>query len=190
VLGGVVWGGVRGLALVAVAATVAGCGLFRGGHRPAGGGLEARRLMVPVAGVPPSQVTNTFDASRDGGRRRHNALDIFAPVGTPVLAADEGVVLALRSNHLGGRVIYATDPERRFVYYYAHLSGYHPTLAVGRRVARGDVIGYVGTTGNADPRFPHLHFQVMLFPPDQKWWNGTPVNPLPYFARAGRSVTP
>jgi murein DD-endopeptidase MepM/ murein hydrolase activator NlpD len=146
--------------------------------------------MVPVAGVTPSKITDTFNAPRDGGRRRHNALDILAPIGTPVLSADDGVVLALRSNRLGGRVIYAADPSRRFVYYYAHLSRYHPSLGPGQSLRRGEVIGYVGATGNADPRVPHLHFQVMAFPPDNRWWTGTPIDPLPYLASPGRQVRP
>src|SRR5262249_56179675 len=120
--------------------------------------------MVPVAGVAPSKITDTFDAPRDGGRRRHNALDILAPIGTPVLSADDGVVLALRSNRLGGQVIYAADPDRRFVYYYAHLSRYQPSLAAGQSLRRGQVIGYVGATGNPDPPRPHLHFHLITFP--------------------------
>jgi murein DD-endopeptidase MepM/ murein hydrolase activator NlpD len=183
----VVRGGTCELVLVAMAVAVAGCGIR---YRSSGTGLAARRLMVPVAGVAPSKIPDTFNAPRDGGRRRHNALDILAPIGTPVLSADDGVVLALRSNRLGGRVIYAADPSRRFVYYYAHLSGYHPSLGPGRALRRGDVIGYVGATGNADPRVPHLHFQVMAFPPDDRWWTGTPIDPLPYLASPGRQVTP
>jgi murein DD-endopeptidase MepM/ murein hydrolase activator NlpD len=179
-------GGGRWICILACAGLVAGCSL-RGHRRATDAGLRARRLMVPVAGVAPSQVQDTFNAPRDGGVRRHHALDIFAPVGTPVLSADDGVVLAVKRNRLGGLVIYATDPERRFVYYYAHLSRYQPDLTRGRRVGRGEVIGYVGTTGNADPRWPHLHFQVMLHPGDERYWNGTPIDPLPYFASAGRS---
>jgi len=180
--------GTGGLVLVAMAVAVTACG-FRH-HRSPTTDLGARRLMVPVAGVAPSKLTDTFNAPRDGGRRRHNALDILAPIGTPVLSADDGVVLALRSNRLGGRVIYATDPARRFVYYYAHLSRYHPSLGPGQALRRGDVIGYVGATGNADPRVPHLHFQVMAFPPDNRWWTGTPIDPLPYLASPGRQVRP
>ncbi len=142
--------------------------------------------MVPVAGVAPADVHDSFNAPRDGGARRHHAIDIFAPVGTPVLSADDGVVLAVKRNRLGGLVIYATDPGRRFVYYYAHLSRYRPDLARGQRVGRGEVIGYVGTTGNADPRSPHLHFQVMLHPGGDRYWDGMPIDPLPYFASAGR----
>jgi peptidoglycan LD-endopeptidase LytH len=187
---GVVRCGMRVVGLVAIAMAVAGCGLFRSRHHAASSDLGSRRLMVPVAGVAPSRLTDTFDAPRDGGRRRHNALDILAPMGTPVVSADDGVVLALRSNRLGGHVIYATDPARRFVYYYAHLSRYQPSLAPGQSLRRGDVIGYVGATGNADPRWPHLHFQVMAFPPDDRWWTGIPIDPLRYFASPGRTVTP
>lgn len=146
--------------------------------------------MVPVAGVAPAQLADTFNAPRDGGRRKHLALDIMAPHGTPVLAADDGEVLAVKTNRLGGLVVYATDPDRRFVYYYAHLSGWHPETVPGRRLSRGDVLGYVGSTGNADPRAPHLHFQVRVYAPDDRYWTGPPVNPLACFARPGRRVTP
>ena len=133
--------------------------------------------MVPVAGVAPSEVQDTFNAPRDGGARRHHALDIFAPVGTPVLSADDGVVLAMKNNRLGGLVIYATDPERRFVYYYAHLNAYREGIGKGTRLARGQVIGYVGTTGNAPKNTPHLHFAVYRLTPEKHWWEGTPIDP-------------
>jgi len=171
-----------GAAVAAVA--LAGCAILRG-ERDVGAALAARRLMVPVAGVRPSDVPDTFDAPRDGGTRRHGALDIPAPRGTPVVAADEGVVLAVRQNRLGGRVVYATDPDRRFVYYYAHLDRQRDGLRPGTRLARGDVIGAVGSTGNADRREPHLHFQVMVFPGDGAWWEGRPVDPRPYLAVPG-----
>jgi len=174
--------------VVALALALAGCSLHARRRTPQAG-LGARQLMVPVAGVSATRIQDTFNAPRDRGRRAHHALDIFAPIGTPVLAADDGVVLALRRNRLGGRVMYAADPGRRFVYYYAHLSGYHPSMAPGRRLARGEVIAYVGATGNADPRFPHLHFQVMAFPPDDRWWTGMPIDPLPYFTYPGRTVS-
>jgi murein DD-endopeptidase MepM/ murein hydrolase activator NlpD len=180
------WGGGRWICILACAGLIAGCSALRGHRHGTDSGLRARRLMVPVAGVAPTEVRDSFDAPRDGGARRHHAIDIFAPVGTPVLSADDGVVLAVKHNRLGGLVIYATDPDRRFVYYYAHLSRYQADLTSGRRLGRGEVIGYVGTTGNADPRWPHLHFQVMLHPGDERWWTGTPIDPLPYFASAGR----
>jgi murein DD-endopeptidase MepM/ murein hydrolase activator NlpD len=173
----------RGVVTVAVATLLAGCSLFR---RDDVAALRSRELMVPVAGVRPEDVPDTFDDSRSGGRR-HLALDILAPRGTPVVAADEGVVLALRENRRGGLTVYATDPERRFVYYYAHLDHYRAGLRRGDRIARGELLGYVGTTGNADRHEPHLHFQVMRFPDDGRWWDGTPIDARCCFARAGRA---
>jgi murein DD-endopeptidase MepM/ murein hydrolase activator NlpD len=165
--------------------TLAGCSLFRGRGRSAQGELCARKLMVPVAGVSPARVPDTFNAPRDGGRRRHLAIDILAPHGTPVLAADDGVVLAVKTNRLGGRVIYTTDPYRHFVYYYAHLQSWQPGTTPGQRIARGDVLGYVGSSGNADARSPHLHFQVRIYSPDDRYWTGPPLNPRACFARPG-----
>jgi murein DD-endopeptidase MepM/ murein hydrolase activator NlpD len=142
--------------------------------------ILGRGLLVPVAGVAVSQLTDTFDEGRDGGRV-HRALDILAPRGTPVLAADDGRVLRVRPNTLGGNTVYATDPEGRVVYYYAHLDAYQPGLAEGATIARGDVLGIVGTTGNAPKDTPHLHFQVMSMPPDGKYWDGDAINPYPLF---------
>ena len=107
--------------------------------------LQERMLMVPVAGVQLAQLHDTFNEKRGGGRT-HRALDILAPRGTPVLAADEGVVLSVRSNKLGGRTVYMLDPARRLVYYYAHLDRWADGLAEGQTLAKGDVIGYVGTS--------------------------------------------
>ncbi len=147
--------------------------------------LRARQLMVPVAGVEPHRLVDTFHASRDGGARTHRAIDIMAPRGTPVLAADDGRVLRVSSNRLGGLTIYAIDDEERFVYYYAHLDRYRDGLRAGTRIARGEVIGYVGSTGNASASAPHLHFQAMRYRPD-RYWDGEAVNPLPYLAIGGR----
>jgi murein DD-endopeptidase MepM/ murein hydrolase activator NlpD len=141
--------------------------------------------MVPVEGVEPARVPDTFAAARDG-ERLHHAVDIRAPRGTPVLAADDGSVLSLRTNALGGLTIYAIDGDRRFVYYYAHLDRYRDGLADGMLLAKGDVIGYVGTTGNAPPETPHLHFQVMRWPDDGKYWMGVPLDPRPHFVRRGQ----
>jgi peptidoglycan LD-endopeptidase LytH len=179
-----------GLAVLVAVAMLAGCSLTRRRQPSVYDALQARRLMVPVAGVAPAQLTDNFNAPRGHGTRRHLALDILAPHGTPVLAADDGEVLAVKTNQLGGRVVYATDPGRRFVYYYAHLSRWHPDTVPGRRVERGDVLGYVGTTGNARGRAPHLHFQVRMYSPDGRYWTGPPLNPLACFARPGRRVTP
>jgi putative YhbY family RNA-binding protein len=146
--------------------------------------LQGRELMVPVAGIAPTRIADTFDAPRDGGRR-HRAVDIMAPRGTPVLAADSGRVHRMRSSALGGITIYATDPGERFVYYYAHLDHYREGLAEGASVAKGEVLGYVGTTGNAPPDTPHLHFQVMRIREARRWWDGIPVDPRPHFAFSG-----
>jgi len=146
--------------------------------------LRERGLMVPVLGVSPWQIPDTFDARRDGGRR-HDAQDILAPRGTPVLAADDGTILRIGTNALGGRVIWAADSERRFTFYYAHLDHYARDLREGQAVRRGDVIGYVGTTGNAPPDTPHLHFQVMRMLDEKRYSSGPPFNPLSFFTTPG-----
>jgi murein DD-endopeptidase MepM/ murein hydrolase activator NlpD len=142
--------------------------------------LLARVLAIPVAGKTVDRLQDTFDEGRDGGRV-HRALDILAPRGTPVLAADSGRILRVKSNALGGNTIYATDPQERIVYYYAHLDAYQRGLTEGLVVARGDTLGFVGTTGNAPKDTPHLHFQVMRMPPDGKYWDGEAINPYPLF---------
>jgi peptidoglycan LD-endopeptidase LytH len=129
-------------------------------------------IIIPVAGVRVADIQDSFDAPRDG-ERRHNAIDILAPRGTPILAA------RLSTNELGGITIYASGGADRYVFYYAHLERYHASMSVGRHVARGDTIGFVGTTGNAPKDVPHLHFQVMRMPEDGKYWNGEPINPYP-----------
>lgn len=145
--------------------------------------LVGRALVVPVAGVEVSRLRDSFQAGRDGGARQHNAIDIMAGHGTPVLAADSGRILRLGRSALGGITIYATDPEERLVYYYAHLSGYREGVAEGMSVARGDTIGFVGSSGNASPDAPHLHFQVMRMPAERRnYWNGEPINPYPALA--------
>ncbi len=151
--------------------------------------LRLRMLMVPVAGVRPEQVHDSFLDPRSGGRV-HHAVDILAPRGTPILAADDGRVLRLRRNTLGGITIYAVDPADRYVYYYAHLERYARGLAEGQTVTKGQIIGYVGTTGDAPPNVPHLHFQMMRRPNAVRWWDGPPVDPKPYLALPGRPLAP
>lgn len=149
--------------------------------------LRARQLTVPVAGVDPSHIHDSFGDERDGGARTHRAIDILAPRGTPVLAADDGIVLRLSTSTLGGITIYAADPAERMVYYYAHLERYRSGLAQGDLLTKGDTIGYVGTTGNAPKNVPHLHFQVMRMPADPRsYWNGEPINPYPILREAAR----
>ena len=164
------------------------------GRRPAGGDarvpneiegalLVAKHLIVPVEGVDPARLRDSYDAPR--GERVHSAVDILAPRGTPVLSADSGRVFRLRRNPAGGITVYALDPEEQFVYYYAHLERYREGLAEGMTLAQGDVLGYGGTTGNAPPNTPHLHFQMMRYRGDGKWWDLEPINPLPWLGRAG-----
>ncbi|MFL5579515.1 MAG: M23 family metallopeptidase [Gemmatimonadaceae bacterium] len=148
--------------------------------------LDERHLMVPVDGVRAARVPDSFNEPRAGGRV-HAAVDILAPKGTPVLAADDGRVIRLRSNAAGGITIYAVDADERFIYYYAHLDHYRDGLAEGMKVAKGEVIGYVGTTGNAPKDTPHLHFQVMLHSEGSaaRWWDGPPLDPRPFFRMDG-----
>jgi peptidoglycan LD-endopeptidase LytH len=172
--------------LALLAGLVAGCALIRGREPTVTETLRTRQLMVPVAGISPDEVPANFGAPRGGGRI-HGAVDIPAPRGTPVLSADDGRVLRLQRNRKGGLTIYATDTTERFVYYYAHLEAYGRGLAKGTPLARGQVIGFVGTTGNADLREPHLHFQVMARRNDGRQWSGEPIDPRPSFAIPGRA---
>ena len=171
--------------LALLACQVAGCSLPPGGEPNLGSALRARQLMVPVAGVSPGQVPDNFRAPR-GGARIHGAVDIPAPRGTPVLSADDGRVLRLQRNRKGGLTIYATDESEHFIYYYAHLDAYSHGLAKDTRLVRGQVIGFVGTTGDAHRREPHLHFQLMVRPSDGRSWDGHAIDPRPYFTSAGR----
>jgi len=145
--------------------------------------LAARRLLMPVQGFDALKLHDNFDEMR-GGARRHEALDIMASRGTPVVAVDDGVITKLFRSVAGGITIYQFDAGEKFVYYYAHLDRYRDGLREGQAVQRGDVIGYVGSTGNAPAGAPHLHFAIFLLGPEKRWWRGTPVNPYPYLAGA------
>lgn len=134
-------------------------------------------MIIPVQGISASQLRDTYSESR--GTRRHDAIDIPAPRGTPVLAAIDGKLLKLFSSKPGGLMVYASDPLDRFVMMYGHLDRYADGLAEGMDLRRGQVIGYVGTTGNAPPNTPHLHFAIGRGRPSRSWWKGTPVNPFP-----------
>jgi peptidoglycan LD-endopeptidase LytH len=147
--------------------------------------LRSRGLMVPVLGVYPDRVPDTFYAGRSGGRT-HRASDIMAPRGTPVLSADSGRILRLDHNKLGGTTLFATDPGGRLVYYYAHLDRYEPTARAGAPLHKGEVIGYVGSTGDASPNAPHLHFQVMRYDDPRRWWDGAPIDAHAFFTIAGQ----
>lgn len=147
--------------------------------------LRSRKMMVPVHGVRPSQLQDTYNAKRSGGRT-HNALDVMVRRGTPVVSADDGVVRRISTNPLGGRTVYVVDHAQRFVHYYAHLDEYARGLREGQRIRRGDLIGTVGTTGNAPRNAPHLHYQLLRYADARMWWTGEPVNPLPYLTRRGK----
>lgn len=141
---------------------------------------EPPALLLPVQGVTASELRDTFGDGRDGGQRGHEAIDILAPTGTPVLAVDDGRIVKLFLSQPGGITVYQFDPSGRFAYYYAHLERYADGLAEGQAVRRGSVIGYVGATGNARPDAPHLHFAIFRLGPEKQWWQGEPVNPFPY----------
>ncbi|GGY42235.1 M23 family metallopeptidase [Pseudoduganella albidiflava] len=138
-------------------------------------------LLLPVAGVSPREVTDTFNQPR-GTERQHQALDIPAPKGTPVLAVADGKIVKLFTSKPGGLTVYQFDPSEKYAYYYAHLDSYAPELKEGNTIRRGQMIGYVGVTGNSDPNAPHLHFAIFELKADKKWWEGTPINPYPYLA--------
>ncbi|MBC7990747.1 MAG: peptidoglycan DD-metalloendopeptidase family protein [Luteimonas sp.] len=135
-------------------------------------------LIVPVSGVAPSQLSDTFGDAR-GSERAHEALDIMAPTGTPVLAVADGSVEKLFDSKQGGLTIYQFEPSGRYAYYYAHLQSFAPGLAEKKAIRQGEVIGYVGSTGNASPAAPHLHFAIFVLGPERQWWKGTPINPYP-----------
>lgn len=141
------------------------------------------RLVVPVAGVRREALVDTWGQSRAGGARAHEAIDIMARRGTPVLAAADGTVEKLFQSVRGGTAIYIRSPDRRWIYYYAHLDGYAPGLAERQRVWAGDRLGFVGSTGDASPNAPHLHFAIERAAPGDGWWQGRAVNPYPLLRR-------
>jgi murein DD-endopeptidase MepM/ murein hydrolase activator NlpD len=141
--------------------------------------VDAADLLLPVAGIQASQLQETFQDRRGGGERAHEALDIMAPRGTPVLAAIDGTVEKLFESVPGGTTIYEFDQARTHAYYYAHLDRYAAGLAEGQQLHRGDVIGYVGSTGNASENAPHLHFAIFVLGPEKHWWQGVAIDPYP-----------
>ena len=140
-------------------------------------------IGLPIAGLKAKDIQDTYDQRRDG-TRPHEATDILAPRGTPVLAVDSGTIKKLFTSKPGGLTVYQFDPASVYCYYYAHLDHYAENLKEGMAVNRGDVIGYVGTTGNAPANTPHLHFAIFKIGPQKRWWEGTPVNPYPFLMEA------
>ena len=156
-------------------------------RRPAAGGTagEAAGVTIPVQGVRAENLKDNFADARTG--HMHGALDIMAPRGTPVLAAVDGRIRKLFISKAGGITIYEADMADAMMYYYAHLDHYAPGLVEGKVLRRGDIIGYVGTTGNAPANAPHLHFAISVLPPTKEWWKGDAINPYPILT--GRGVT-
>ena len=137
------------------------------------------KLLIPVRGIAASALYDTYDDKRGDGTRTHEALDIPAPRGTPVLSATGGRVLKLFNSQAGGQMVYAADSSEHFILMYAHLDSYASGLAEGQPLQRGQVLGAVGTTGNAPPNLPHLHFAIARSADVKQWWKGSPVNPFP-----------
>jgi murein DD-endopeptidase MepM/ murein hydrolase activator NlpD len=140
--------------------------------------LRKHNLRVPVDGVEREDLQDTFADARGIGRK-HDAIDIMAPRGTEVRAADDGTIAKLFTSRAGGLTIYQFDPTQTFSYYYAHLDHYASGLSDHQPVKRGQLLGYVGSTGNASESAPHLHFEISRLGPDRKWWEGDAINPYP-----------
>jgi len=142
--------------------------------------LQARNLTFPVAGFDRHQLRDNFAEMR--GNRVHEALDLLAPRGTPVLAVDDGTVAKLFNSKAGGLTVYEFDGQGAYCYYYAHLDRYAEGLQDGQILRKGETIGYVGTTGNAPPNVPHLHFTIFKLGPEKHWWEGVAINPFALWA--------
>jgi len=140
-------------------------------------------IVIPVAGVVKAALRDDFDNIHSG--HPHHAIDILAPRGTPVLAAVDGTIRKLFDSRAGGLTIYEFDLRTERSYYYAHLDSYADNVVEGMRVRQGDVIGYVGTTGNAPANTPHLHFAITILPPDKAWSKGDAIDPYPILVERG-----
>ena len=142
------------------------------------GTLRGRGPVVPVFGVRAADLRDNFSEPRGGGSRSHEALDIMAPRGTPVLSADDGHVVKLFASKAGGITAYVASPDGRYMYYYAHLDRYSDGLKEGQAIRKGDLVGFVGSTGDASPEAPHLHFAIARVADPAWWWTGTPIDPF------------
>jgi murein DD-endopeptidase MepM/ murein hydrolase activator NlpD len=154
-----------------------------GANRPLA--LAPGALLMPVPGVDPATLQDNYHQRR--GEASHDALDIMAPRGTPVVAVADGRIAKLFTSKPGGLTVYQFDTSERFAYYYAHLDRYADGLAEGQLLRRGDPVGTVGSTGNASANAPHLHFAVHVLGPERAWWKGTPVNPFPLIGGTSRA---
>ncbi len=145
--------------------------------------ISAGPLLIPVVGVSPVALTDTFSQGRALGARRHDAIDIMAARGTEVRAAADGRIEKLFWSGDGGRTLYQRAFGGQLIYYYAHLDDYAPGIREGQGVRRGTLLGYVGSTGNADPSAPHLHFAVHVLRPGDPWYRGRAINPYPLLTK-------
>jgi len=145
---------------------------------------QNRTLIIPVAGINSSQLVDTFTNSR-GESRTHDAIDIIAPAGTPVLAAVTGQIVRFFDSVPGGITIYQLSEDRRYIYYYAHLQSRSEKIKAGDLVTQGTTIGFVGDTGNAGPGNYHLHFSIARVTDPKRYWQGDYINPYPYL-KAGK----
>jgi murein DD-endopeptidase MepM/ murein hydrolase activator NlpD len=144
---------------------------------PSAKDIDDRDLEIPVRGVEANELYDSFKDAR--GERVHQAIDIMATRGTPVVAVEDGTIKKLFTSNAGGLTIYQFDPGEAYAYYYAHLDSYASHLREGMAVKKGDVIGYVGSTGNASKDAPHLHFAIFRLTTEKQWWKGEPINPYP-----------
>jgi peptidoglycan LD-endopeptidase LytH len=149
----------------------------------AAGNGERAKLVPPIDGIALTDLRDTFHELR-GQDRMHEAIDILSPRGTPVRAVVDGKIRKLFLSKPGGKTIYLFDKEEQLCYYYGHLDGYREGLYEGEKVKAGEVIGYVGSTGNADSRVPHLHMAIFELGPKKEWWKGTALNPYPVLVAA------
>ena len=147
--------------------------------------LATHHLVMPVQGADPKQIQDTFTDARSGGRT-HEATDILAPRNTPVIAIDDGTIKKLFTSVRGGLTIYQFDPTQTYCYYYAHLDHYAEGIHNDMPIHRGQLIGYVGTTGDAPPDTPHLHLEIGKLGPEKHWWQVTDINPYPLLKAMGR----
>jgi murein DD-endopeptidase MepM/ murein hydrolase activator NlpD len=145
--------------------------------------IEDRDLEIPVEGVDEDELYDSYSDAR--GKRPHEAIDIMAARGTPVRAVEDGTIQKLFTSNGGGLTVYQFDPSETYCYYYAHLDAYADKLRDGMPVKRGDVIGYVGSTGNASKGAPHLHFAIFRLTAERQWWKGEPINPYPILREGG-----
>jgi len=159
------------------------------GRSAAGAPQNTGPLLMPVQGFSTADIRDNFTQPRGGGRL-HGALDIMAPRGTPVVAAVDGTIRKLFNSRAGGISVYQFDEAEERVYYYAHLDRYADDIAEGLFVQQGRVLGYVGTSGNAAPDAPHLHFAIEQLTPEKVWWKGTPLNPYTLLTTTPASTLP